>query len=315
MSSGSDGRVSDAPRGNWVDAYAPPATRPYLRMMRADRPIGTWLLLIPCWWGAALAAGAAGMAMPNLWHLALFALGAFVMRGAGCVWNDVTDRDIDAQVARTRSRPIPSGQVSVPQALAFMVALALIGLAVLVQFNTATILIGIASLAVVGAYPFMKRVTHFPQVVLGFAFNWGCLVGWTAVHGELSLAPILLYLAGVAWTLGYDTIYALQDLEDDALVGVKSTARFFGQHVRTAIVVFYAASILLLGAALIAAGSAIPAFLGLLVFALMTGRIVARLDERNPASALIAFRKNRDSGLALFAGLAADCLVRSGALG
>lgn len=315
MNTGSDGRVSDAPRGNWVDAYAPSATRPYLRMMRADRPIGTWLLLIPCWWGAALAAGAAGMAMPNVWHLALFALGAFAMRGAGCVWNDITDRDIDAQVARTRSRPIPSGQVSVPQALVFMAALALVGLAVLVQFNAFTILLGIASLAIVCAYPFMKRVTHFPQVVLGLAFNWGCLVGWTAIHGGLSLAPILLYLAGVVWTLGYDTIYALQDLEDDALVGVKSTARFFGRHVRTAIIAFYAVTILLLGAALMAAGATLPAFVGLLAFALMTGRIVARLDERNPASALIAFRKNRDSGLALFAGLAADCLVRSGALG
>jgi 4-hydroxybenzoate polyprenyltransferase len=295
-----------------VDAHAPAAARPYLRMMRADRPIGTWLLLVPCWWGAALAAGVAGRAAPDLWHLALFAIGAFVMRGAGCVWNDVTDRDIDARVARTRSRPIPSGQVTVTQALAF--TLALVGFAVLVQFDGFTILLGIASLAVVAVYPFMKRVTHFPQVVLGLAFNWGCLVGWTAIHGSLSLAPVLLYLGGVAWTLGYDTIYALQDLEDDALVGVKSTARFFGESARTAILVFYAVAILLIGAALTAAGSSLPAFAGLMAFALLTGRIVAALDPRNPASALIAFRRNRDSGLALFVGLAADCLVRSGAL-
>jgi len=310
-----DGRLADAPSRNWVDTYAPGATRPYLRLMRADRPIGTWLLLIPCWWGAALAAGAAGQAYPNPWHLVLFAVGAFVMRGAGCVWNDVTDRDIDAKVARTRGRPIPSGQVSVRQALAFAVALSLVGLAVLLQFDRFTILLGIASLGIVAAYPFMKRITHFPQVVLGLAFNWGALVGWSAVHGSLSLAPILLYLAGIAWTLGYDTIYALQDIEDDAVVGVKSTAIYFGENVRNWITVFYGAAILLAGGALMAAGSFIPAIAGLLVFALLLGRQMARLDVRNPSSALMAFRRNRDAGLALFAGLAADCLIRSGAFG
>jgi 4-hydroxybenzoate polyprenyltransferase len=307
-----DIRAPDAPRGNWVDTYAPAPTRPYLRVMRADRPIGTWLLLLPCWWGAALAAGTAGRPYPDPWHLVLFAIGATVMRGAGCVWNDVTDRDIDAKVARTRSRPIPSGAVSVKQAFAFMIALALVGLAVLVQFNRFTIGLGIASLAIVAAYPFMKRVTNFPQVVLGLAFNWGALVAWAAIFGELTLAPVLLYLAGIAWTLGYDTIYALQDIEDDAIVGVKSTARYFGDTVRTAITVFYGAAILLAGGALMTAGASLMAYAGLGAFALMLGRQMARLDERNPASALIAFRRNRDAGLALFAGLSADCLIRSG---
>jgi 4-hydroxybenzoate polyprenyltransferase len=307
-------RAPDAPRGNWVDAYAPIAAQPYLRLMRADRPIGTWLLLIPCWLSAALAAGAAGRPYPDPWHLILFAIGATVMRGAGCVWNDITDRDIDAKVARTRSRPIPSGAVSVRAALAFMALLALTGLLVLLQFNRFTVVLGIASLAVVAVYPFMKRVTHFPQFVLGLAFNWGALVGWSALTGSLSLAPVLMYLAGIAWTLGYDTVYALQDIEDDAIVGVKSTARFFGDKVRTAIILFYAAAILLAGGALMAAGSSLLAFAGLAAFALMLGRQMARLDERNPASALMAFRSNRDSGLALFVGLAADCLVRSGVL-
>lgn len=309
-----DQRVSDAAPRNWVDAYAPLGWRPYLRMMRADRPIGTWLLLLPCWWGAALAADAAGRALPDPWHLALFAIGAFVMRGAGCVWNDITDRDIDAKVARTRSRPIPSGQVSVKQATLFMVALALVGLLVLVAFNRFTIFLGAASLLIVCVYPFAKRVTDFPQFVLGLAFNWGALVAWSAVFGALAPPALLLYAAGIAWTLGYDTVYALQDIEDDAIVGVKSTARFFGAHVRSAIVVFYGVSILTAGAAILIAGAGIPAILGLFAFALLLGRQMARLDERNPASALIAFRRNRDAGLALFLGLAADCLVRSGAL-
>jgi 4-hydroxybenzoate polyprenyltransferase len=304
--------IPDAPRGNWVDRYAPAAARPYLRLMRADRPIGTWLLLIPCWWGAALAAGSAGR-LPDIWHLLLFALGAFVMRGAGCVWNDVTDRDIDAKVERTRARPIPSGQVSVTAALAFMVALALAGLGVLVQFNGFTVAVGIASLALVAVYPFMKRVTDFPQFVLGLAFNWGALVGWTAVTGSLSLAPVLLYLAGVAWTLGYDTVYALQDIEDDAIVGVRSTARYFGARVMPAIVAFYLLAFVLAAAALLAAGAGLAAYFGLAGFAGLLAWQTLRLDAADPASALKAFRRNRDAGLALFAGLALDAVLRAGA--
>jgi 4-hydroxybenzoate polyprenyltransferase len=279
--------------------------------MRADRPIGTWLLLIPCWWGAALAAGATGR-MPNIWHLALFAIGAFVMRGAGCVWNDVTDRDIDAKVDRTRWRPIPSGQVSAKAALAFMVLLALIGLAVLLQFNAFTILVGIGSLGVVAVYPFMKRVTDFPQFVLGLAFNWGALVGWTAVTGSLSLAPVLLYLAGVAWTLGYDTVYALQDIEDDAIVGVRSTARYFGARVMPAIFGFYVLAVALAGLALLAAGAGPLAYAGLAGFAGLITWQALRLDPADPASALKAFRRNRDAGFALFAGLALDAVLRAG---
>jgi 4-hydroxybenzoate polyprenyltransferase len=303
--------IPDAPPENWVDRHAPAAVRPYLRLMRADRPIGAWLLLIPCWWGAALAAGAAGQ-LPKLWHLVLFAVGAFVMRGAGCVWNDVTDRDIDAKVERTRSRPIPSGQVSAKAALAFMVLLALAGLAVLLQFNAFTILLGIGSLAVVAVYPFMKRVTDFPQFVLGLAFNWGALVGWTAVTGSLSLAPVLLYLAGVAWTLGYDTVYALQDIEDDAIVGVRSTARYFGARVMPAILGFYVLAVALAALALVAAGAGTLAYAGLAGFAGLLARQALRLDPADPASALKAFRRNRDAGLALFAGLALDALLRAG---
>jgi 4-hydroxybenzoate polyprenyltransferase len=309
------GQVSDAPKGNFVDRYAPAATRPYLRLMRADRPIGTWLLLVPCWWSAALAAGAAGRAWPDPWHLLLFAVGAFVMRGAGCVWNDVTDRDIDAKVARTRSRPIPSGQVSVKAALAFMVALALIGFLVLIQFNLFTILTGVLSLAVVACYPFMKRVTHFPQIVLGLAFNWGALLGWTAIFGELSAAAIALYLAGILWTLGYDTVYALQDVEDDALVGVKSTARFFGENSYAAVCVFYALALAATGGALWLAGAGAVAYLGLMAFAALTARLVANLDPADPLSALKAFRRNRDAGLALFVGLVADAFSRNGGFG
>ena len=221
-------RVSDAPPSNWVDRHAPDFAKPYLRLMRADRPIGTWLLLWPCWWSAALAWKAAGTRIPDLWLLLLFAIGATVMRGAGCVYNDIADRDFDAQVARTRSRPIPSGQVSITQAAIFMVALCLIGLAVLLQFNRFAIILGMASLGIVALYPFMKRITYWPQTVLGLAFSWGALMGWAEVFGRLDAPALLLYAASIAWTVGYDTIYAHQDKEDDALVGLKSTALKFG---------------------------------------------------------------------------------------
>ncbi|MEL6289955.1 MAG: 4-hydroxybenzoate octaprenyltransferase, partial [Pseudomonadota bacterium] len=247
------GSIADAVPANWVDRFAPAFTRPYLRLARADRPIGTWLLLWPCLWASALAASAAGSPLPNLWHMALFAIGALVMRGAGCTFNDLVDRDIDAQVARTRSRPIPSGQVSARNAAVFMVALSLIGFVVLLQFNGPTIWLGIASLGIVAAYPFMKRVTNWPQFVLGLAFNWGALLGWTAVFGSLSAAPALLYLGGIAWTIGYDTIYAHQDREDDALIGVKSTARLFGDNTHRWLRRFLIVAVSLMGAAVVLA--------------------------------------------------------------
>ncbi len=233
------GPVADS-SGNWVDSLAPAWTRPYLRLARADRPIGSWLLLLPCWWSAALAAVAAGDPRPNLAHLALFALGAVAMRGAGCTWNDLIDRDLDARVERTRSRPIPSGQVSVAAAAAFLVLQALVGFAVLLSFNRFAIAVGIASLAIVAAYPFMKRITWWPQIALGLAFSWGALMGWAAAFGRLDPPALLLYAGAIAWVVGYDTIYAHQDREDDALIGIKSTARLFGERTRPALAAFYA---------------------------------------------------------------------------
>src|SRR5947208_6395591 len=229
------GQVADS-TGNWVDTLAPAWLRPYLRLARADRPIGAWLLLLPCWWSAGLAAIAAGQPYPNPWHVLLFFAGAFVMRGAGCTWNDIVDRNLDAQVARTRSRPIPSGQVSVRAAAMFLMLQALIGLAVLVQFNRFAILIGIASLAVVAVYPLAKRVTWWPQIVLGLAFSWGALIGWVAIFARLDAPALLLYAGSIAWVIGYDTIYAHQNREDDALIVVKSTARLFGARTQRALV-------------------------------------------------------------------------------
>ncbi len=297
----SDGRVADS-TGNWVDSFAPPAIRPYLRLARADRPIGAWLLLLPCWWSVGLAAIAAGTA-PNWWHIVLFFVGAFVMRGAGCTWNDIVDRDLDARVARTRSRPIPSGQVSLAAAAAFLVLQALIGLAVLLQFNRFTVLLGIASLAVVAVYPLMKRVTSWPQIVLGLAFSWGALMGWAAAFGRLDAPALLLYAGSIAWVIGYDTIYAHQDREDDALVGVKSTARLFGARTRLALLFFYALSVLLIGLAGAAAGAGVPFTLAVIFFGAHLGWQIDRLDIDDADLCLRLFKSNRDAGLILFAGL------------
>ena len=226
-------RVADA-TGNWVDTHAPSWSRPYLRLSRFDRPIGSWLLLMPCWWSAALAAGVARDVSQLPLVIVLFFIGAFVMRGAGCTWNDITDRDLDARVERTRSRPLPAGQVSVAQAFAFLVLQALIGLAVLLQFNRFAIMTGIASLVIVAVYPFMKRITWWPQVVLGLAFSWGALMGFAVTLGRIDLTALMLYAGSIAWVIGYDTIYAHQDAEDDALIGVKSTARLFGERTHRA---------------------------------------------------------------------------------
>ena len=302
-------RVADA-TGNWVDTLAPPWSRPYLRLCRLDRPIGSWLLLLPCWWSAALAAGVSHHVSRLPLIIALFFVGAFAMRGAGCTWNDITDRDLDAKVERTRSRPIPAGQVSVRQALAFLVAQALIGLAVLLQFNSFAIGTGIASLAIVAAYPFMKRITWWPQVVLGLAFSWGALMGFAILLGRIGLPALVLYAGSIAWVIGYDTIYAHQDTEDDALIGVKSTARLFGARTHQALVVFYSLAVTLIGVAMRLSGTGLAGWIGLAAFAVHLGWQIARLDIGDPALCLRIFKSNRDAGLLLFAGLLVDALTR-----
>jgi 4-hydroxybenzoate polyprenyltransferase len=307
--SGSAGSVADA-TGNWVDTLAPVWLRPYLRLARLDRPIGSWLLLLPCWWSSALAAVAAHAMAPRLAHLALFFIGAFAMRGAGCTWNDIVDRNLDASVERTRSRPIPSGQVSVGQAGLFLVLQALVGFAVLISFNGFTIALGIASLAIVALYPFMKRITYWPQIVLGLAFSWGALMGWAANFGRLDLPALLLYLGSISWVIGYDTIYAHQDRDDDALIGIKSTALLFGARTKPILAVFYSAAVLLLGAAGWTAGAGLVFALGLAAFAGHLVWQVVRLDIGDPDNCLAVFKSDRDAGLILFAGLLLDAAWR-----
>jgi len=309
--SGAADRVADA-TGNWVDSRAPRWSRPYLRLSRLDRPIGSWLLLMPCWWSAAIAAGMAHSIDQLPFILALFFVGAFVMRGAGCTWNDITDRDLDARVERTRSRPIPAGQVSVPQALAFLIVQALIGLAVLLQFNFFAVAIGIASLIVVAVYPFMKRITWWPQIVLGLAFSWGALMGFAVTLGRIDAAAIALYAGSIAWVIGYDTIYAHQDTEDDALIGIKSTARLFGSRTGPALMLFYGLAVVLIGVALALAGTGFPAWIGLAAFAAHLVWQIRRLQIDDPALCLRLFKSNRDAGLLLFAGLLADAVIRAG---
>jgi 4-hydroxybenzoate polyprenyltransferase len=304
------GPVADA-TGNWVDTRAPAWSRPYLRLARLDRPIGSWLLLLPCWWSSALAAVAAHQVAPRVTHLVLFFIGAFAMRGAGCTWNDIVDRDLDASVERTRSRPIPSGQVSVAQAAAFLVLQALVGLLVLVSFNSFTILLGIASLAIVAVYPFMKRITYWPQIVLGLAFSWGALMGWAAAFGRLGLPALLLYAGSIAWVIGYDTIYAHQDREDDALIGIKSTALLFGERTKPILSAFYALAVVLIAAAGFLAGAGAVFAIGLLVFAAHLAWQVVRLDIADPDLCLTLFKSDRDAGLILFAGLLLDAAARS----
>ncbi|MFP5508033.1 MAG: 4-hydroxybenzoate octaprenyltransferase [Alphaproteobacteria bacterium] len=300
------GQVADAVRGNWVDRLAPPATRPYLRLSRADRPIGTWLLLLPCWWGLALAILHDGQARWfDLWIFIGCGLGAFLMRGAGCTWNDITDRDFDGAVARTRSRPIPSGQVTAKQAAGWMVAQALIAFCILLTFNMAAILLGIIALVPVAIYPFAKRFTWWPQVFLGLAFNWGALLAWTAHTGSLGWPAVILYLAGIIWTLFYDTIYAHQDTEDDALIGVKSTARLFGQDSPQWLTGFMYATALVMSLAILAATRAAGADILPTVIALggalaMLGHMrwqMARFDPADMPGLLRLFRSNRDAGL------------------
>ena len=308
--SGAATRVADA-TGNWVDTHAPQWSRPYLRLSRLDRPIGSWLLLMPCWWSAALAAGVVHRIGQLPLVAALFFVGAFAMRGAGCTWNDITDRDLDAKVERTRSRPIPAGQVSVPQAAAFLVVQSLIGLAVLLQFNGFAVLTGIASLVIVAVYPFMKRITWWPQVVLGLAFSWGALMGFAVRLGRIDAAALALYAGAIAWVIGYDTIYAHQDAEDDALIGIKSTALLFGARTYRALTVFYALAVVLIGGALALAGAGLPAWIGLAAFAVHLVWQIRRLEISDPVLCLRIFKSNRDAGLLLFAGLLADAVMRA----
>jgi 4-hydroxybenzoate polyprenyltransferase len=308
------GQVADALQGNWVDLYAPDRMRPFLRLSRADRPIGTWLLLLPCWWGLGLAAMGDGWRLWDIWIALGCAAGAWLMRGAGCTWNDITDRDFDAAVARTRSRPIPSGQVSVKQALLWMfVQMALAG-GILLSYNAATIALGLSSLVLVAIYPFAKRFTWWPQLFLGLAFNWGVIVAYTAHAGWPGLPAILLYLAGIGWTLFYDTIYAHQDKEDDVLIGVKSTARLFGDSTGKWLAFFLVAIVVLMTGAIVAAllPDAGVAQLGLgLIAPWAVGWHLwwqlRKLDTADPANCHRLFLSNRDTGLiaALFLALAA----------
>jgi 4-hydroxybenzoate polyprenyltransferase len=300
-------RVADA-IGNWVDTSAPGWARPYLRLTRLDRPIGWWLLLLPCWWAAALAAIASGDWGPDPWQIVLLLIGAIVMRGAGCTWNDLVDRDIDAQVERTRSRPIPSGQVSVRAAVIFLVLQALLGLLVLIQFNRFAIGVGIASLGVVAIYPFMKRFTYWPQIFLGLAFSWGALMGWAGSRAALEWPAFLLYVGSIAWVIHYDTIYAHQDREDDALVGLKSTALLFGANTKPVLAVFSAAAVILIGLAGYVAYAGLVFGLGLLAFAAHLSWQIVRIDIDDPDSCLRMFRANRDAGLILFVALLLDAV-------
>lgn len=305
----SDDAVADAPRGNWVDRYLPQSVKPYARLMRVDRPIGWWLLLLPCWWGLVLAQISGGGGWPNLWFTFLFLIGAIVMRGAGCTLNDIADKDFDAAVARTKSRPIPSGQVNILQAMAFLVILLVAGLLILLQFNWPTVWLGIASLAIVAVYPFMKRITYWPQLILGLAFNWGALVSWSAVVGSLSAPPVLLYVGGVFWTLAYDTIYAHQDKEDDILIGVKSTALKFGTATPQWLRAFFGFALVSFAIAMALAGAGIIAFIGLGLAATHALWQVKNFDGGDAAQCLYLFKQNRIFGFIILVSLLIDCLV------
>ena len=292
MSGIHDTAASDIPKGGWVDRLLPAAARPYARLARLDRPIGTWLLLFPCWWSIAFASPRP-LSPESLILFATFGIGALVMRGAGCTFNDICDRDFDAQVARTRDRPLPSGQVTVRGAVVFLVVLLTVGLAILLTLKPFAIAVGAASLVLVFTYPLSKRVTYWPQFVLGLAFNWGALLGWAAVREEISLAPVLLYVGGIFWTLGYDTIYAHQDRRDDPAAGVKSTARRLGLGSKPWLYAFY----LIAAAFLAATGHVVELgwvfYAGLALATLQFVWQVADLDLDSPRDCLAKFRSNR----------------------
>ncbi|MGB8180896.1 MAG: 4-hydroxybenzoate octaprenyltransferase [Stellaceae bacterium] len=297
--------MTDIRSGDWVDRCTPPAWRPYLRLARLDRPIGTWLLLFPGLWGVALAA----TGWPNWKMMALFGIGAIAMRGAGCTLNDIADRDFDARVARTRTRPIASGAISVKQAVAFMVLQLAIGAAVLFSFNRMAIALGLLVLALVATYPFMKRITYWPQLFLGLNFNWGALLGWAAARGDIAWPAVLLYAGGICWTLGYDTIYAHQDKDDDALIGVKSSALALGKRTRPFLFVFYAAAVSLWAAAGATAANAWPFWLGLAIATAQLCWQAAAVDIDDSADCLAKFRSNRIVGWSLLLGIVAAHVV------
>jgi len=293
--------ASDIPAGNWVDRYVPAGVRPYFRLARLDRPIGTWLLLVPCWWGTALASAG----WPDPLFILLFAVGAVAMRGAGCVVNDMADRDFDGRVARTADRPLASGAIGPRRAMLFLGLLLAIGFLVLIQFNTFAVWVGIASLPLVAVYPFMKRITYWPQAWLGLTFNWGALVGWAAVKGDLAAPAVILYAAGFVWTLGYDTIYAHQDKEDDLVVGVKSSALRLGAATRPWLFGFFTVTVGLLAAAGWAAGLTWPFHVGLAAAAAHLAWQAATVNIDDPKDCLRKFRSNRDFALIVFAGMMA----------
>jgi 4-hydroxybenzoate polyprenyltransferase len=299
--------ASDIPHGNWLDRYAPPGVRPYARLMRLDRPIGTWLLLLPGWWALAIPATPGGW--PNPLWIALFGIGAILMRGAGCVINDFFDRDFDARVARTADRPLASGAISARAALAFLALLLAVSFAILVQFNLFAIAIGALSLLLVFPYPLMKRITWWPQAWLGLTFNWGALLGWAVVRGDLDPAAFVLYAAGFFWTLGYDTIYAHQDKEDDALVGIKSTARLFGAKSRLWIAFFYIMTVALLAVTGWMEALAWPFWAGLGLGAAHLAWQALTIDFDDAKDCLAKFRANRDFGLIIFAAAIAGRLL------
>ncbi len=305
MTAPADIAVSDAPKGNWVDTRAPRAWRPFLRLMRADRPIGWQLLMLPGWTAIALA----GDDVPDLKLLLLFFIGAVAMRGAGCAVNDIVDRKIDAEVERTRSRPLPSGQISLRGALFFTAGLSLIGLIVLLQLNRLAILTGVAALALIAAYPFMKRITAMPQAWLGLNMTYGYVLGWAATAGRFEPATWALYASGVLWTIGYDTIYAHQDKEDDELIGVGSSALLFGDATKPWLIALYAGAAILAALAGALNGAGPLWFIGVAAFALHLVWQIRATDISDPARCLAVFKSNRDAGFILFAAAAANAFL------
>jgi 4-hydroxybenzoate polyprenyltransferase len=308
---GKTSTVAHARAANVVDRLAPSALVPYLRLARVDRPTGFWLLAIPCFWSVALASRSIGADYPDAWLLLLFAIGAVVMRAAGCTYNDIIDKEIDAQVARTQGRPLPSGQVTQKAATIFMLVLCLIGLAVLLSFNSTTIWLGLAVVPIVALYPLVKRFSYWPQAVLGLAFSWGALLCYAAVLGHLEWAAVVLFAGAVAWTIGYDTIYAHQDREDDALLGLKSTALKFGRATKIWLSGFYALAWVAITAAGLLAGAEIVFLLGMGAAGAHFFWQVATLDIDDPDNCLRRFRSNRNFGLIVFAAIVLDLVLAS----
>ncbi len=297
-----DQKASDIQSNAWIISLAPKSARPYLQLIRADRPIGTWLLLLPCLWSLSIASKAVDSSLPSPWFIMLFTIGAFIMRGAGCVINDLWDRNIDGKVARTAERPIASGVISVQSALLFLAGLLLLGLIVLVQFNSTVIILGISSLVLVATYPFMKRITYWPQAFLGLTFNWGALLAWAAVSGTISLVPILIYIACISWTLGYDTVYGHQDKADDILVGVKSSSIKLGQYTRPFVAVAYAVTLTILFGVGVITQLSWFYYLMLIAAGIQFYWQVTTLEIDEPANCLTRFKSNRDVGLLIFLG-------------